>query len=160
MHVVTLFLCQRHIHTVLLPTERETPPFWGQLTCRRTGCLKLISSANQKHVLSVLSGTGARCWCMNLCTFGGLALFIYPSAWITIEYRKCFASQYVFLLLLFFLSQFFAPISQLEANGFSCGFSVWSLNDLSVPAWVSSGFSGFPAHFIDIHIIIGHSARK
>ena len=38
--------------------------------------------------------------------------------------------------------------------GYLPGLSVWSLHVLPVPAWVYSGYSGFPHHHKDIHCII------
>ena len=38
--------------------------------------------------------------------------------------------------------------------GYLLGLSVWSLHVLPVPAWVYSGYSGFPHHHKDMHCIV------
>ena len=58
-------------HTVLLPNERETPAFPGQLTCRRTGCWTETHQLSQPETpWSQGSGT---CW--ELWWIGFIHLF-------------------------------------------------------------------------------------
>ena len=53
--------------------------------------------------------------------------------------------------------------SQHEGPGFESRsfqvLSVWSLHVLPVPAWVSSGYSGFPHHHKDMHVRVANDYR-